>query len=65
MRGSGLSVLGTATNLSRFLASVGFGALWTFAGLNTAVPACGIALALALLVTAVVFRSTREVPVGA
>jgi MFS family permease len=65
VRGSGLSVLGTATNLSRFLASVGFGALWTFAGLNTAVLVCGIALALALLVTAVVFWSTREVPVGA
>ena len=37
VRGSGLAVLTTATNLARFVASVGFGALWTFAGLNTAV----------------------------
>ena len=60
-RGSGLSVLTTATNLSRFVASVGFGALWTWAGLNTAVLACGIALAAAIVATGVVLRSTREV----
>ena len=44
VRGSGLAVLTTATNLARFAASVGFGALWTFAGLNTAVLVCGFAL---------------------
>ena len=60
-RGSGLSVLTTATNLSRFVASVGFGALWTWAGLNTAVLVCGLALAAAIVVTGVVLRSTREV----
>ena len=65
VRGSGLSVLTTATNLSRFLASVGFGALWTFAGLNTAVLVSGMALTVAIAVTAVILRSTREVPVGA
>ena len=64
-RGSGLSVLTTATNLSRFVASVGFGALWTWAGLNTAVLVCGLALAAAIVVTGVVLRSTREVARGA
>jgi MFS family permease len=62
VRGSGLAVVTTATNLARFLASVGFGALWTFAGLNTAVLTCGIALVAAILVTALVLRSTREEP---
>jgi predicted MFS family arabinose efflux permease len=65
VRGSGLSVLTTATNLSRFLASVAFGALWTLAGLNTAVLVAAFALTVAIVVTAVVLRSTREVPVGA
>jgi MFS family permease len=64
-RGSGLSVLTTATNLSRFVASVGFGALWTWAGLNTAVLVCGIALAAAIVATGVVLRSTRAVAHGA
>ena len=65
VRGSGLAVLTTATNLARFVASVGFGALWTFAGLNTAVVACGFALGVAILVTAFVLRATRQEPVGA
>jgi MFS family permease len=62
VRGSGLAVLTTATNLARFLASVGFGALWTFAGLQTAVLTCAIALVAAILVTAVVLVRTREAP---
>jgi MFS family permease len=65
VRGSGLSVLTTATNLSRFVASVGFGALWTWAGLNTAVLVCGIALAAAIVATGVVLRATREAAHGA
>jgi MFS family permease len=65
VRGSGLSVLTTATNLSRFVASVGFGALWTWAGLNTAVLVCGIALAAAIVATGVVLHSTREAAHGA
>ena len=55
----------TATNLARFVASVGFGALWTFAGLNTAVLVCAIALVAAVVVTAVVLRATRPEPAGA
>ena len=65
VRGSGLAVLTTATNLARFLASVGFGALWTFAGLNAAVLTCGIALVAAILVTGIVLRATREAPAHA
>ena len=65
VRGSGLAVLTTATNLARFVASVAFGALWTWAGLETAVVACGIALAAAILVTAAVLVRTREQPTHA
>ena len=65
VRGSGLAVLTTATNLARFLASVGFGALWTLAGLDAAVLVSAIALVAAMLVTALVLRATREEPAGA
>ena len=65
VRGSGLAVLTTATNLARFVASVAFGALWTWAGLETAVITCGIALAAAILVTAAVLVATREQPAHA
>jgi MFS family permease len=59
VRGSGLAVLTTATNLARFVASVGFGALWTWVGLDTAVIVSGIALVAAILVTAAVLVATR------
>ena len=65
VRASGLALVTTATNLARFVASVGFGALWTFAGLNTAVLVCAIALVAAVVVTAVVLRATRPEPAGA
>jgi len=65
VRGSGLAVLTTATNLARFLASVGFGALWTFAGLDAAVLTCGIALVAAILVTGIMLRATRVAPAHA
>jgi MFS family permease len=65
VRGSGLALLTTATNLARLLASVAFGALWTWAGLDTAVVVCGIALVVAIAVTAVALRATRPEPAGA
>jgi MFS family permease len=65
VRGSGLAVVTTATNAARFLASVGFGALWTFAGLNTAILVCGAALTVALLATALVLVRTRALPAHA
>ena len=65
VRGSGLAVVTTATNLARFVASVGFGALWTWAGLDTAVIVSGIALVTAILVTAAVLVATRPEPAHA
>jgi len=65
VRGSGLAVLTTATNLARFLASVGFGALWTFAGLDTAILVCGVALVAAIGITATLLIATREEPAHA
>ena len=65
VRGSGLAVLTTATNLARFVASVAFGALWTWAGLDTAVIVSGIALVTAILLTAAVLVATRPEPAHA
>lgn len=62
VRASGLAVIGTATNAARLVASVAFGAIWTLAGLDTAVLAAGAGLFLALAVTGVVLARTREVP---
>ena len=55
----------TATNLARFVASVGFGALWTFAGLDTAVLVCAFALRRGVVVTAPCCARTRQEPAGA
>lgn len=65
VRASGLAVLTTATNLARFAASLAFGALWTFAGLETAVLTCGIALTVAIAASALVMLRVREAPVRA
>ena len=65
VRASGLAVLTTATNLARFAASLAFGALWTFAGLQTAVLACGIALTIAIAASGLVMLRVREAPAGA
>jgi MFS family permease len=49
LRGSGLALLGTSTNLAKLLASVAFGAAWSIFGLAVAftIFGCGLALALA------------------
>jgi MFS family permease len=54
MRGTGLAMLGTATGLSRFGASLAFGALWSFAGVETALLVFTIALAVALIISAAI-----------
>ena len=65
-RGSGLAVLTTATNLSRFVASVGFGALWTLGGPEHGGPRVRHrARRRRSSSTGVVLRSTREVAHGA
>ena len=49
LRGSGLALLGTATSISRLLASVTFGALWTLVGIQAAVAIFAAALVLAMV----------------
>lgn len=65
VRASGLAVLTTATNLARFASSLAFGALWTFAGLQTAVLACGVALAAAIAASGLLLVRMRETPAHA
>jgi MFS family permease len=61
VRATGLSVVVTVTNIGRLLASIVFGAIWTFFGLQTAVVVFGVTLALAVAGSAVVLsrRSTE------
>jgi MFS family permease len=65
VRASGLAVLTTATNVARFFASLAFGAIWTFAGLQTAVLACAIALTGAIIASGVLLARRREAPAHA
>jgi MFS family permease len=48
LRGSGLALLGTATSGARLIASVIFGAVWTWLGIDAAVCGFGVALLLAI-----------------
>ena len=59
LRGSGLSLLGTAVSVARLFASVLFGALWTWQGIETALAIFAGALVVAIAVAAVVLRSSR------
>jgi MFS family permease len=59
LRGSGLALLGTAVSTSRLLASVLFGALWTWLGLHTALGIYAGGLVAAMLVAAAVLRNGR------
>ena len=56
--GSGLSLLATATNVSRILASVLFGVLWTYSGVNTATVLYLCALTVAITASSVLLRRT-------
>lgn len=49
LRGSGLALLGTATSLTRLLASVLFGTLWTLVGVEAAIAVFAVGLVLAIL----------------
>jgi MFS family permease len=53
-RGSGLALLNTATGLTKFTASLAFGALWSLAGLQTAVTYFAAGLVVALVCAAFV-----------
>jgi MFS family permease len=48
LRGSGLALLGTATSITRLIASVSFGTLWTLVGIQAAVAIFAAALVLAM-----------------
>jgi MFS family permease len=59
LRGSGLSLLGTAVSAARLVASVLFGALWTWQGIETALAIFAGALVVAIAVATVALRSSR------
>jgi MFS family permease len=50
LRGSGLALLGTATSGARLIASVLFGALWTWLGVQAAITVFAAALVVAMVV---------------
>jgi MFS family permease len=61
--GTGLSLLATATNVSRLAASVLFGLLWTSVGIGAATVAYVAALAVAIVAAIVVLvRAERSAP---
>jgi MFS family permease len=60
VRGSGLALVGTVTNIARLIASIAFGALWTVWGIHTAIACFGVALVAATALAAVLLFRTRE-----
>jgi MFS family permease len=48
LRGSGLALLGTATSVAQLLASIVFGALWTWLGVQAAIALFAAALVIAM-----------------
>ncbi len=58
LQASGLSFVVTATSVGRLVASIVFGALWTWAGLQNAVLVFGACLVLALAFAAIALRRT-------
>ena len=58
LRGSGLALLGTSTNIAKLVASIAFGAAWSLFGLAAAFTIFGCALALALAFAAPALRRT-------
>jgi MFS family permease len=60
LRGSGLALLGTATNLARLFSSVLFGALWTAFGIQVAAVGFAGALLVAGALSAVGLARTSE-----
>ena len=59
-RGSGLALVTTGTTLSRLFGSLAFGALWTFAGLDTAVVVFIVVLSIGIIGTAIVGRGVSR-----
>jgi MFS family permease len=61
VRGSGLALVGTVTNIARLVASILFGSLWTLWGIHDALAAFGLALCAAIVLAAFVLHRTRVV----
>jgi MFS family permease len=59
VRGSGLALVGTVTNIARLVASILFGSLWTLIGIHDALAAFGLALCAAIALAAFVLHRTR------
>src|SRR3954447_3764049 len=59
-RASGLALLNTATGLTKFAASLAFGALWSLAGLQTAVTCFAAGLVAALACAALVLTRRAQ-----
>ena len=60
LRGSGLALLRTTTSGARLLASVGFGALWTLWGIDTAIACFAVALTAAAALAAATLARAGE-----
>ncbi len=60
LRGTGLAMIGTATGVARFAASVVFGVLWTLAGVETALVVFTISLAASILAAGAVLGRSDE-----
>jgi hypothetical protein len=59
LRGSGLAFLGTATDVTRLFASLLFGALWTWIGVQHAIALFAAGLAIAMLLAVRGLRVAR------
>jgi MFS family permease len=59
LRGSGLALLGTAVSVSRLVASVLFGTLWTVVGIEMALVVFAAGLAAAIVLAALALRASR------
>jgi hypothetical protein len=64
LRGSGLALLTTATSVSRLVASISFGWIWTMWGREPAIVIFGVALTFGLTATAVTLRDGNSRRLG-
>ncbi len=60
VRGSGLALVGTVTNIGKLIASIAFGALWTVWGINAAVACFAAALVVMMSLAALLLVRSRE-----
>ena len=60
VRGSGLALVGTVTNIGKLIASIVFGALWTVWGINAAVACFAAALVVTMSLAALLLVRSRE-----